>query len=200
MRLVQPPKRQAWPLYHADTGIMFFPIYKNGHSGLCDWFKGLGFDRFIRVTDDGNGYQIPDHTISLVVLREPFGRYISGLAQMSRAGIMPDLRWEDYIDAVERFNRRTSTPWNHKGDLHFAHQTTTFDRMGPQRVLFDLTDLAPMVEWLTAYGIDRAAELEIPHQKRTEDDKIRYAEETLTRRIVEREYADDVELWRQVSP
>lgn len=173
---------------------MYWPILKNGHSSIQDWCKGFGFETYIR-DEPPAGYR------SFVVVREPFGRYISGLAQMWRIGVVADLDWDLYIDAVERFNRRTHTPWTSRKDRHFLPQINTVNRSTIDRTLFPLTraGLVDLIEWLVDAGATKAAELPLDQQKPTSAGQIEHAAATLTRGIVDRHYGADVNMWREIE-
>jgi hypothetical protein len=188
VKTVKPPDGTAWPLYQKRAGLMHYPIFKNGHSAISDWLKGrdLGFETYIRPDP-------PPGVVGFVLLRHPFDRYISAVAQMWRMGLVADVPWRVFVDGVERFNRRTSAPWTARGDRHFLAQSRVVDRMPEDRRFFQLEDIGDMIEWLSAWGLSTLVPLD--RQKVTDATLVAYARGALTEGIILREYAADLELW-----
>ena len=214
MRLVKPVLDLPWPLYQAEANLLHYPILKNAHSSLSDHLKGRGFGFETYIRGD-----VPHGAVAFCVLRDPFDRYVSGLAQVWRMGLVADVTWRQFIDGVEAFNKRTATPWvyrdgRRKVDRHFVPQSVTVERMGtpprtaqewfdtlgdhPRTVLWRLDELGNMFEWLDReHGL--RSDIVLDRQKETSAELRGYAESTLTRGIVERHYAGDMALWNRIA-
>ena len=191
--VVRPQSDTAWPLYQADHGLAFWPIFKNAHSSLVDWMRSpsLGFVPHI--------VGVPTSTVSFAVVRDPVGRYISGLAQLWRTGTVADVSWQTFLDGVEAYNWRTGVPYNNNGDRHFISQSATIDQMGGDPRLFPLNadGLDDLRAWLAAREL--TTDEPIDAQKVTDPDLLEYAHATLTRQIIRHYYDDDVTMWERCN-
>lgn len=193
MRVVRQADGLPFPLYHEGANLLHWPILKNAHSSLTDRLKGKPFlfGRWLREPE------LPVGAVSFAVWRDPFDRYVSGLAQMWRQGAVADVEWSVFVDGVEGFNRRTSSPWTCRGDRHFIPQVRTWHRMGDRRVLFRMDDLGEVWQWLALHGPWPVCDMD--WQKPTDPWMRRYAEQALTRGIIDRHYSADLALWRRVE-
>ena len=132
LTVVKPPSDTAWPLYNQPTGLAFFPIFKNAHSSLVEWLCHGGPGFVTHIVD------VPEDVESFAVVRDPFDRYISGLAQMHRQNVAADVDWPALVDGVERYNWRTGVPYTHNGDRHFHPQSDVIERMPGKPRLFPM--------------------------------------------------------------
>lgn len=179
-----------WPLYHPASAVAHFPIYKNAHSALTDWLKGKPqlFQRWPKP--------IPDQAHSFAVIRHPYDRYISALAQIYRGGqVVPDIGWDEYIRGVEKWNLRMATPWTAQGNYHFRPQTDVIERMPADRTYFPIHKLGELRGWLHNQGIPTVSSMD--HQKKTAAHQIEYARRILTPWPIEHHYSSDLTLWEK---
>lgn len=177
-------------MVHRDQPIVFWPVVKCGHTTLDVWMKSGGFKfQFDSPVESDPAY---DH---LVVIRDPFLRYISACAQVWREGIAGDLDWDLFVDAVDKMNVRKNGCYTAWGNHHFVPLTVRCANMPPEkRITFDLDDLRPLRAWLADRGVFVSEQ--VPHKNPTMQGMVDYAVSRFHRGPIERHYQHDFDLWR----
>lgn len=170
-----------------DIGVAFWAIEKCGFTSLSAALQGHGFRR--------SSDPIDSCPIHFTVLREPYRRYVAGLATIHRLDYVADVAWSPYIVGVRKYIKRKGTVWTCNGNQHFRRQAVVTKRMPEGSRVFRLEQISELELWLKKFGV----EVKIPHLNKTALEKRIRAGETLkpVQSVILDYYSDDYDLWAE---
>lgn len=190
------------PMVHHRSETIFWTILKNGHTMFNSWLGEAEF-ALLQKGVRPDRVPIPDGYLQVTVWREPFARYVSGLAQMWRQGQVADVPWDQFVDGVDAYNRRIhdANPdgqghvWTACGNAHFFPQHQYVPHEDCRK--FRLDNLTPFVDLMAGRGVD----LGDPPQRNVSDHYLTsYAHEHLTREPVLAVYDQDRRIYDRDTP